>query len=228
MKPPTLTFLILIFSISCSHHDDHHEHHSGHKGNHANTHMHRMDFDELVKRFDSPERDAWQKPELVLSAMGNLKGKTVAEIGAGSGYFTFRLAEKSARVIAADVDDRFLKLIEEKKKSQPIFSKNIQTLKIPYDSPDLPARQFDKVLIVDTYHHIENRVEYFQKLMKRMKPGTELYIVDFKKKTPVGPPDSMKLKAEEIQSELSRAGYGNIQIDNNTLPHQYIIKAMIK
>ena len=215
MKKYTITLLTLFFSITACHHDHH---------NHANHHMHKMSFDELVARFESPERDKWQKPEAVLAKMGSLKGKTVAEIGAGTGYFTFRLAEKGANVIAGDVDERFLNYIESRRKTKPALAAKVRTLKLPYDNPAFADAGFDKVLTVDVYHHIDNRSEYFARLLKKMKPGSELYIVDFKKGSAEGPPDAMKLAPEVVKEELVKAGFGKIEIDNKTLPQQYIIK----
>lgn len=212
-----LLFILLVFN-QCSHNHHH---------NHANAHMNKMSFDEMVKHFESPERDKWQKPDVVLNKMGNLKGQTISEIGAGTGYFTFRLAEKAKLVIAADVDSRFLEYIENRKKSNPALAAKIQTLKIPFTSPDLPVRGFDKLLIVDVYHHIEDRTVYFTQLKSIMKNSAEIYIVDFKMGSPVGPPDKIKLTPETVKKELTKAGFNKIEIDNDSLPNQYIIKAKI-
>jgi len=214
MKQFQLFLFLLLFSC-----------HSGHHG-HANRHMHSHKFDDLVKRFESPDRDKWQKPDKVIDAMGSLTGKTVAEIGSGTGYFTFRLAQKSEKVLAADVDERFLDHIRKRKQQHPEIAGKIETLKIPYSSPDLPENKFDKVLIVNTYHHINDRVKYFTVLNKKMHKTAELYIVDFKKGTPVGPPDKMKLDAAEITAELAKAGFSKITTDSRTLGYQYIIRAV--
>ncbi len=75
---------------------------------HANEHMHQVGFDTLVKHFENPARAEWQKPEWVIEQLGDLTGKTVADIGAGTGYFAFRIARKAKKVIAIDIDERFL------------------------------------------------------------------------------------------------------------------------
>ena len=80
----------------------HHDHKHGHGAN-ANEYMHQSSMDELIERFESPERDAYQMPDKVLDAIGDLKGKTVMDIGAGSGYFSVKLARRAGQVIAADV-----------------------------------------------------------------------------------------------------------------------------
>ena len=145
------------------------EHHEGKEKKHgsANEHMHRSSVEDLIERFESPERDAYQQPQKVLEFLGDLQGKTVMDIGAGSGYFSVRLAEKGALVIAADVDDEFQEFLKDRIEKNNL--QNIETRKIPYDSPDLKDEEADIVLMVNTYHHIENRPEYFAKVKKGYK-----------------------------------------------------------
>ena len=142
MKNAVLLILVAVI-LSCNeqpkvmqtelkeHHADHHD---GHQGD-ANQYMHQASFEELLERFESPKRDAYQKPEKVLDYLGNVQGKTIMDIGAGSGYFSVKLAAQGAKVIAADVDDKFQEHI--KKRIQENNLTNIETRKIPYDSPNL-------------------------------------------------------------------------------------------
>ncbi len=191
----------------------------------ANQYMHRADFDKLVSRFEDPSRAAWQKPEKVIASLGPLDGKTVADIGAGSGYFAFPIAKKAAKVIAIDIDQRFLDYIDHKKQTQKIGS-NIETRLTTPDSPGLKPSEAEMVLIVDTYHHIEDRVEYLKKLKKGIHQGGVLVIIDFKKeKTPPGPPIELRLAETQVKSELKSAGFTVVSVDGDTLPYQYIIKA---
>lgn len=193
--------------------------------NQANKHMHSQKFDTLVARFENEERAKWQQPEKVIALMGNLKKATVVEIGAGTGYFSFRIAPQAKQVIAADVDERFLKYINQKIQKENLSTK-IQTRKIPYDSPLLEREEADWVLLVNVYHHIENRVDYFQKTKEGLKSKGKLMIVDFKKgDLPHGPSDEMKLSADAVKQELEKAGFKKIQIDQNTLEYQYILIA---
>lgn len=85
---------------------------------HANEFMHQKSFGELVKQFEDPSRDIWQKPDTVIQILGDLQGKTVMDIGSGTGYFSFRLYDASANVICADVDDQFLNYISDKMKEK--------------------------------------------------------------------------------------------------------------
>lgn len=194
---------------------------------HANEHMHNSDFESLVSRFESPERDRWQKPDLVVAILGNLTGKTVMDLGSGSGYFTFRMFEAGARVIAADADERFLSYIKEKQATMPRMAVGgVETRLVPYDSPSILPGELDIFFTVNTYHHIDNRVAYFKEVLNGLKPGGKAVIVDFfKTDLPVGPPTEMKVNEEQVKAELLQAGFTDIKIDSQSLFYQYIITA---
>ena len=91
----------------------HHDHKKGH-GASANEYMHQSSMNELVERFESPERDAYQMPDKVLNTLGDLKGKTIMDIGAGSGYFSVKLAKHAGQVIAADVSKDFQEYLQKR------------------------------------------------------------------------------------------------------------------
>lgn len=190
----------------------------------ANEYMHQKSVKELIEKFESPERDAYQQPEKVLEYLGDISGKKIIDIGAGSGYFSVKLADRGAHVIAADVNDEFQSAL--KKRIQENDIKNIDLRKIPFDSPSLTAEEVDMVLIVNTYHHIENRREYFAKVKSGTKVTGELVLIDFfKSETPVGPPIDHKVSIDEVVEELKKAGYSSFDVNVDLLPYQYIIKA---
>lgn len=201
-----------------------HNHHKKEASGSANEYMHQSSTAELINRFESPERDAYQKPEKVLAYLGNLNGKKVMDIGAGSGYFSVKLAAAGAHVIAADVDDGFQDFLK-----QRIAKDNLQRIelrKIPFDSPALNPAEADMVLIVNTYHHIENRAAYFAKVKAGTNKNGELVVIDFfKSDVPVGPPTEHKVSMDEVISELKAAGYSAFQVEVNLLPYQFIIRA---
>ena len=206
----------------------HHVHHHGDKNDSAkqtsNEYMNQSTLDELVQRFESPERDAYQQPDKVLRYLGNLKGKKIIDIGAGSGYFSVKLANAGAIVIAADVSDEFQEYLKRRIEKEQLS--NIELRKIPFDAPSLSTQEVDMAFMVNTYHHIEERVSYFKKVKAGIKIGGELIIVDFfKSEVPVGPPVDHKISIDEVVAELKAAGFINFSIEVNLLPFQYIIKA---
>lgn len=242
MKPkhllPLLSAAVLISACSeetkqdemDGHHAKKHEHHGGHHDGHghethsANEYMHQSSTEELIERFESPERDEYQQPEKVVDYLGDLNGKHIMDIGAGSGYFSVKLAAAGANVIAADVSDEFQKAL--KKRIEENNIDNIELRKIPFDGPKLSDQEVDMVLIVNTYHHIENRPDYFSKVKKGTKDNGELVIIDFfKKETPVGPPVDHKISKDLVISELKKAGYTEFDVNVDLLKYQYIIKA---
>ncbi len=191
----------------------------------ANQFMHQADFDQLAARFEDPARAEWQKPEKTIASLGTLDGKTVADIGAGTGYFSFPISKLAAKVIAIDIDRRFLDYIAQKKQTQKIGG-NIETRLTKPDSAGLKPGEADMVLIVDTYHHIEGRIDYLRKLKECLRKDGVLVIIDFKKmKTPPGPPIELRVAEEQVESELKSAGFTIVSADRDLLPYQYIIKA---
>ncbi len=194
--------------------------------NTANQFMNSFGFEKLVKRFEGPERDVYQQPQKVLNYIGNVKGQKIMDIGAGTGYFTFKLVDAGAKMIAADVDDRFLNFIKEKMDSLSFSSEQIELRKVPYDDPLLKNGEVDQVLIVNTYHHIEDRSAYFSKVKKGLKPGGRLIVIDFiKKDLPIGPPIKHKVSTDEVIEELKISGFENFTVESSLLEYQYIVVA---
>ena len=226
------SFLLLLFGCHNQHDAEHsadeasHTSNHGHHHGHANKHMNKRSFEELVAHFESAERIEWQKPDSVITFLGDLRDQVVMVFGCGTGYFSFRLAEAGAQVICADVDERFLNYIDERKAEKGLTEVQMETRKIPYDSPALAEGEVDIVLIVNTYHHIEDRINYFAAVRRGLKPEGRVVVVDFQKeKTPVGPPVEMKIKAEEVSKELRAGGFTDIAVNNSLLPYQYIVTA---
>ncbi len=232
-----LAFIFLAFSAcktdpSGKHASDNHSHqehkhkHGDHSHEGANAHMNKSSFEELVKRFEDPERDAYQKPDEVLSFLGRLGGKKVMDLGAGTGYFSTRLAKAGAQVIAADINQRFLDHIKDRREAEKIPTASIELRKVPENDPLLKKEEVDKVLLVNTYHHINDRVEYFKKVREGLKAQGELVVIDFKKQDDdIGPPKHLRLSSNEVATELKMAGYPRIKVDVDLLEKQYIVRA---
>jgi len=189
---------------------------------------HNINFDLLVKNYEDPDRKSWQNPQLVIEKLGDISGKTIADIGAGTGYFTFRLAPFAQKVIAIDIDSRFLSYIEDKRDQSPeeIYQKIEIRLSHPED-PLLKNSETDIVLIVNTFHFINNRIDYLKKVKLGIRDGGKLVIVDFKEGSmPVGPSEDTKISPSMVVDEVMKSGFGDVNIDLTSLQYQYIIIAM--
>jgi SAM-dependent methyltransferase len=184
-------------------------------------------FESLVADFEDKDRGIWQKPELVISFLGDLKDKTVADIGAGTGYFTFRLVPKAKRVIAIDIDPRFINFLDSVKVRLPeVYRDRFESRLAKFDDPLLKPGEADKVVIVNTYAYIENRAQYLKVLYQGIALGGQLLIIDFKKNNlPVGPPDEYKVSLAQVEHELTTAGFKISKVDKDVLDYQYIILA---
>lgn len=228
--------LILLFSCSSR---DNNNHANGNPGQNTFTqqqpidetdekidqYLSSEDFDELVQSYEDPSRVEWQNPDLVLDKLGNLEGRVVADIGAGSGYFTFRMAQTAKKVIAIDIDPRFLEYIDERKEESPgIIPERIETRQAEENDPTLDRAEADIALVVNTYHYLDNRSEYFKKVKQGLSKDGFLVIVDFKNMPmPVGPPEELKVAPEMVVKELREAGFMEFTIDEKSLQYQYII-----
>jgi cyclopropane fatty-acyl-phospholipid synthase-like methyltransferase len=195
---------------------------SGQEMSHADHMEHRFDNPkQLAKSFDDPARDAWQQPGRVIEALGLKRGQTVADIGAGTGYFTVRLAKSEAapKVYAVDIEPSMVSYLSERAAQEHL--NNVVAVQAAADTPNLPEA-VDLVLIVDTFHHIGGRELYFQKLAKSLKPGGRVAIVDFKPDSPEGPPKEFRFTPEQIKSEMSKAGY-TLAAQHDFLPRQHFL-----
>lgn len=200
--------------------------HADHDAKHADHMEHSFaDVERYAKSFDNPARDAWQMPDRVIAALGLKAGESVADIGAGTGYFSVRLAKSATapKVFASDIEPNMVKYLQHRAMKEGL--KNVTAVVAKAESPNLPE-PVDAILIVDTYHHIPNRVAYFSALKTSLKSGGRLAIIDFKKGSPEGPPEQFKFTPEQISGELSKAGY-RLQTQHDFLPRQmYLIYAV--
>jgi predicted methyltransferase len=171
--------------------------------------------------FDDPRRDEWQKPNQVIGALGLAPDATVADIGAGTGYFALRLspAVPKGRVYAVDVETEMVKYLALRAAARGLA--NVIAVRGAPDDPRLPGK-VDLVLLVDTYHHIEDREFYFSKLRGMLKPAGRLAVIDFKADSPEGPPADARIAPEIVKAELDRAGF-LVAEEHTFLPYQYFL-----
>lgn len=191
---------------------------------HGGPLVHRFEHaDEWAKRFDDPARDAWQKPNEVVSAMQITQGMTVADLGAGTGYFEpylSRAVGASGTVLALDVEPDMVRYLGERAKREKLA--NVRPALVAMDDPKLPSRGVDRVLAVDVWHHIPARAAYAAKLVEAVKSGGKVVVVDFTLEAKHGPPVHHRLAPEVIAKELETAGFA-VEIVSSTLPDQYIV-----
>jgi ubiquinone/menaquinone biosynthesis C-methylase UbiE len=204
-----------------------HEHHHG--DDDATVRHPFDDVEKWVGIFDDPSRDEWQKPEMVVEALAIQPGMAVADIGAGTGYFNRRLAAAvgpSGKVYAVDVEPKLvdhMKARAEKEKTANV----VPVLAEPAD-PKLPEKGVDRILICDTYHHIDDRRTYFDRIKKSLRPGATITVVDFQKRElPVGPPPEHKLEPEQVIEEMQAAGW-RLSARKDFLPYQYFLTFEVK
>jgi predicted methyltransferase len=186
------------------------------------THQHSFgDAEKWSHVFDDPERDAWQKPHQVIQALHLKPDAVVADIGAGTGYFAVRFANMVPKgtVYAVDVEPDMVRYLAEraKKEKRP----NMIAVKAEPADPKLPEKA-DLVVLVDVYHHIEDRQRYFRSLAASLKPGGRVAVIDFRLDSPSGPPKSARVAPERVKAELAGAGYVLAQ-QHGFLPRQYFI-----
>ena len=186
-------------------------------------HMHhRFDDPEgYAKSFDDPARDAWQMPDRVIEALNLAPGATVADVGAGTGYFSMRLAKAvpQGTVYAVDIEPAMLAHIQKRAAAAGVT--NIVTVRAGERSPKLP-KPVDVLLVVDTYHHLPDRVAYFREVQASLTPGGRVAIVDFRKDSPEGPPPEFRFEAEQIVREMESAGY-RVAAKHDFLPRQHFL-----
>lgn len=153
--------------------------------------------------FESPERDKNLQVERVMDALGIREGTSVADIGAGSGWFTVRAARRAGAggtVYAVEINGDYLKHIEERAANEKLA--NIRTVLGKEDDPLLPERSVDAVLILKTYHEIAQPVRVLTNLRRSLREGARVGVIDRD-----GKGDDHGIARDTVVSEAKRAGY---------------------
>ncbi len=183
-----------------------------------------LDPKAYIAMLENPQRDAEQKPAEVIAALKIRKGETLADIGAGSGYFSFRFAPKvgsSGRIYAVDVNPDMILYMN--RRIRDLGLKNVVTILSASDDPLLMDASVDRFFICNTWHHIPNNTQYLGLMKKMLKPGGQIVIVDYQKKElPVGPPPEMKLAREDVVQQMESNGLKLAQ-EYTFLPYQYFL-----
>ena len=178
-------------------------------------------------RSNTAERDSWQKPQEVFMLMGNdLRGKLIADLAAGDGYFTFKMIEVGANVIAMSDDQAQLDAIEARKKEMKLSDERLRTRLTSKDDPGLAPDEVDACLLVHSFVSIPDKKEYLKKVFAGTRMPKPLFVLEWlNNETPIGPPMTDRMSSERIMDEIGLAGYTDVGTYSAKIPHQAFLFA---
>lgn len=171
-----------------------------------------------------PDRDAEEQPDRVIRELGIKPGQTVADLGAGVGYFTWRLATavgETGKVIAVDIQPGMLQKLQQNLAERDIH--NVETVLGDEDDPRLPAGQVDLVLLVDVYHELQEPELTMERVRQSLRPGGRVVLIEYRKEDPSIPIQPLhKMSVREVRDELEPMGFRFVEL-MSFLPTQHII-----
>ncbi|MBZ5612131.1 MAG: class I SAM-dependent methyltransferase [Acidobacteriia bacterium] len=173
---------------------------------------------------ERPERESEEQPDKALEAIGIRRGMVVADVGAGVGYMSFKMARlvgAPGKVYANDVQPEMLEKLRARAQRDKIT--NVETVLGTFDDPKLPAGKIDLILLVDVYHEFSQPQAMLQRMREALKPDGRLVLLEYRKEDPTVPirPEH-KMAVSEVKAEVEPEGY---QLDQviEVLPRQHII-----
>lgn len=173
---------------------------------------------------DAPDRDLWQRPDQIMDALGIADASVVADIGAGSGWFTIRLARRvgpQGLVFAQDVQKEMIAAISRRVSREGLS--NVRYVLGAGDDPKLQPNTMDAILVVDAYHEVEDRVAMLSGLARALKPQGRIGVVDFKLDgTGPGPSPEERVSPDVVVKDAEKAGLRLIR-EEPFLPFQYFL-----
>jgi predicted methyltransferase len=177
------------------------------------------------KVFDDPKRDEWQRPGELIEALAVTPGMIVADIGAGTGYFSKRLSAavgSGGAVFAVEVEPNLVAHLRDRAEKEK--TANVVPVLASANDPRLPPASVDLALFVDAYHHVDGRRAYLATLRRSLKPSARVAIVEWKPgKQPFGPKEEdHKIARDKVVSEMEAAGF-ELMPASDPLPHQYLL-----
>jgi len=177
---------------------------------------------------ERPERDLYQQPARVIETLALRPGERVADVGAGSGYFTVRLARAvgaQGTVWALDINDTLLEYLRRRVAEEGLTT--VQVAKVAANDPGLPPGGVDTVLMVDTLHYVRDRAAYARRLRAGLAPGGRIVIIDFRPKPleerPWGPPPEQEMTREEVDAAMAEAGLVPVAV-HDFLTEQFFVE----
>jgi len=188
-------------------------------------------IEQYIEMLERPDREAFQKPAEVMKALALKRGERVADVGAGSGYFTIPVAEAvgpKGVVWAVDIRQEMLDYIQKRLMEKKL--QNVSLVLAPNDDPLLPAGGVDTILMVDTWHYIRDP-QYAKKLRAALAPGGRVVVIDYTPKSweerPWGPPPEQQTPREELDRQFAEAGLKPIKV-HDFLTEQYFVEYGVK
>ena len=170
------------------------------------------------------EREDEEAPDVALNVLQIPKGASVADIGAGSGYITVRLAARvgpAGRVFANDVQPQMLNLLARRLERAKIT--NVTLIEGTFDDPKLPPASVDLVIMVDVYHELSQPQAILRHLRESLKPGGRLVLLEYRKEDPTVPiKPEHKMSVAEAKMEVEAEGFTLTRVDQ-ALPRQHIL-----
>ena len=181
-------------------------------------------YTELLER---PNREDVQKSPEIMKALALRPGERVADIGAGTGYFTFQVAEAvgpQGQVLALDIAPEMLEYLDLRAKARK--AANVTLRRVASEDPQLEPGSVDTILMIDAIHYVTDRVAYAKKLRPALAPGGRVVIIDYRPKPmserPWGPPPEQQFPKEQMDREMAAAGFRVLKAFD-FLPEQFFV-----
>ena len=173
------------------------------------------------------ERDGWQRPHELINMIGpNIKGMVIADLFADDGYFTFKLIEAGANVIAIENDPAKVAKLEERKRELGLGDDRLRIRAVPVGDPGLGQGEAEAALITHRYNTIQNKASYIKRLRQGLLAPRPLFIIEWQyRETPIGPPMSQRMPTEDLMDEVGELGYSDIGAHSAKMPYQVVFLA---
>lgn len=178
---------------------------------------------ELAEWFERPGREHSELPDRLVRALPLDSSDVVADIGAGTGYFTFRLTQMvpHGRVLAVDIDPDMLDIIAQRVREQSLS--NVELIESTPSDPRLPEMGVDVALIVDSYHEFSHPQEMLEGLFRGLKPGGHLVVVEYRGEDPtIDVDEKHRMTEAQIRLEMEAAGFEWVET-RDFLPQQHVV-----
>ncbi len=173
---------------------------------------------------ERPERAGEEQPQLTIDALGIEPGQTVADLGAGSGYYSFRIAPlvgRSGKVLAIDIEPQMLEAIAQRAQREHVS--NVATVRSSAQDPNLAPGSVDLLFMVDVYHELEYPYEMMTKVRTALKRGGRVALIEYRAEDPeVAIKPLHKMTERQVRREMQAAGFKHVKTVR-TLPLQHLL-----